>query len=310
MEKPEERPASATVVLAQRVRPGAEDEFERWQAGINDAARHFAGFEAAEVVHPVPGEQDDYVTVYRFGDAEMLRTWLDSQERSAWLERGEHLFETEPVQHTIATPRSKTVTVVVTHRVKVGAETAYRTWQRDIAAAARDTKGFVSSEAFEPAGEQPEWVVVFRFDEPRHLQAWLDSDKRAALLERAAPLLESWDMHTISGGLGGWFPVLGEEAGTPPAWKQALVVLLALYPTVMALQLLLTPLLADLPMAVQMLIGNVVSVAALTYLLMPPVTRALRPWLDPNTSARRSALGALAIAALCLSMTAGFWLLG
>ncbi len=304
----EDRTTSATVVLAHRVRPGMEQAFEAWQDGISAAARAFPGFEATEVVRPVAGVQDEYVIVYRFDGAETLRRWLDSSERATWLSRGAPLLEAAPVQHTIATPRPSTVTVVVTHRVKQGAEARYRAWQRDIDAAVRRFEGFVSTEVFEPSGEQPDWVVVFRFDDAAHLQAWLDSEERARCLDLAAPLLDGWDLHRISGGLGGWFQANGDPATTrtPPRWKQAAVVLLALYPTVMTLRLLLTPRLSDLPSAVTVLLGNVLSVAALTWLLMPPLTRALGWWLDPRASARATSLGALTIATLVALMTAMF----
>lgn len=312
MSKRDERAPSATVVLAQRVRPGMEEPFETWQSGISAAARAYPGFEAAEMVRPVAGVQDEYVTVYRFDGAETLRRWLESSERASWLSRGEPFLEAAPIQHTVATPKRTAVTVVVTHRVKKGSDERYRTWQRDIDDAVRRFEGFVSTEVFEPSVEQPNWVVVFRFDDASHLQTWLDSDERARCLKEAEPLLESWDLHRISGGLGGWFGGNGDGRATrtAPPWKQAMVVVLALYPTVMTLQLLVIPQIADAASAVQVLIGNMASVAALTWLLMPAATYALRGWLDPRASARTSALGALALVALVAGMTAAFWAVG
>ncbi len=62
------------------------------------------------------------------------------------------------------------------------------------------------------------------------------------------------------------------------------MVLLALYPTVMLLTLFLSPWLAGLPTAGAMLIGNMVSVAILTWLLMPLVNRLFGFWLIPSPS--------------------------
>lgn len=302
---------SATVVLAKRVRPGMEAEFEAWQRGIGEAAQAYPGFEAAEMVRPVPGVQDEYVIVFRFESSDTLVQWLESEERADWIARGGSLLHAAPVQHTIATPKSRAVTVVVTHRVKPGAEAQYRRWQSDIADAGGDFPGFVSTEVFEPQAGEHDWVVVFRFDRATNLQRWLDSDERAQWLARAEPFLDSWDLHRISGGLGGWFEVNRDEhtARTAPSWKQALVVLLALYPTVMATGYVLGPLLDELPRATRVLAGNITGVAALTWLLMPVTTRLMRFWLDPRASARVSALGAASVVTLIAVMTAAFWAL-
>jgi len=80
------------VVIAQHVRPERKDEYLRWQAEINDLCRTFPGFEAMEVVPPVPGIQDDYVVVFRFDSFPHLDAWLRSDSRKALLARGESLF--------------------------------------------------------------------------------------------------------------------------------------------------------------------------------------------------------------------------
>jgi antibiotic biosynthesis monooxygenase (ABM) superfamily enzyme len=61
-----------------------------------------------------------------------------------------------------------------------------------------------------------------------------------------------------------------------------MIVLLVLYPTVMILGLVLSPRLTALPFAVSMFIGNMASVAFLTWLLMPPANRAFGFWLTPT----------------------------
>ncbi len=95
-------------------------------------------------------------------------------------------------------------------------------------------------------------------------------------------------MESFSGAFPGWFgagPTRPGAAALPPDWKQAMIVLLVLYPTVMLLGRFLSPWLASLPLAVSMFIGNVVSVALLTWLLMPGANRALGFWLT-STGAR------------------------
>src|SRR2546427_7236196 len=101
-------PVSATVVIAQHVRRERKDESLRWQAEINALCRTFPGFEAMEVVPPVPGIQDDYVVVFRFDAFPHLDAWLRSDSRKALLARGESLFAGDARQHVVAGSRPAT----------------------------------------------------------------------------------------------------------------------------------------------------------------------------------------------------------
>ena len=63
-------------------------------------------------------------------------------------------------------------------------------------------------------------------------------------------------------------------------WKQAAVVLLALYPTVLVLNELFGWLLPeDTPYLLAVLIGNIAGVAILSWILMPRLTGWLDRWL-------------------------------
>lgn len=202
-------------------------------------------------------------------------------------------------------------TVVVSHHVIQGKEAEYVRWQQGINAATSRYPGYQGAEMLRPvAGVQDDWVVVFRFDSAANLQRWLDSDERATWLERAEPLVESFVLQKIGGGLGGWFEIsaAGDQPRVAPAWKQGMAVLVALYPVVMILRLVLQPALGGLHSAPRVLLANLASVAVLTYALMPAVTRALRWWLDPRASAKTSAAGAALLVGLYAAMTAGFWL--
>lgn len=55
--------------------------------------------------------------------------------------------------------------------------------------------------------------------------------------------------------------------------------LLALFPTSLVLTLVREWLIPDVHWTLGVLFGNVIGVIALTWLLMPNITRALGPWL-------------------------------
>jgi antibiotic biosynthesis monooxygenase (ABM) superfamily enzyme len=65
----------------------------------------------------------------------------------------------------------------------------------------------------------------------------------------------------------------------PPRWKTAVLVWLAIYPTITLVLWLAGPRMADWPLALRTLAITAVVVPLMVYLLMPAFQRLLRPWL-------------------------------
>jgi hypothetical protein len=173
-------------------------------------------------------------------------------------------------------PRASTV--IIQHWPAAKADT-FMAWQREVADLAGAYPGYQATEVYPPTAGSDEWVVILHFDDEAKLQAWLDSPERRAWLAELPHEAHGWREHTMPTGFGTW--VAGQTAdGTPiPGWKSALLVLLGLYPTVMLLTLVVSPRTVDLGTAFAMLVGNVLSVAALQWIVMPLLNRALAPWL-------------------------------
>lgn len=290
-------PVSGTVVIAQRVRPGLEDDYLRWQAEINGQCRTFPGCEDIDVVAPVAGVQDDFVVVFRFDTFEHLDAWLRSGVRQRLLARGRSLFATDARQQVLASESgaAPSAGMVISTHVRPGHEQDYRAWQDTIDEAASRFPGFVGHELFPPIPTlQDDWVAVVRFETGEQLEAWIHSDVRGRLIGDAERHWDKAQVEKIGGGFPGWFAAGARHAGQafiPPDWKQAMTVLLVLYPTVMLLARYLSPAIAFLPLAESMFVGNLVSVAILTWVLMPIVTRVFSFWLSPPRSALTEALG-------------------
>lgn len=296
----------ATVVTSQKVRPGHVDEYQRWQNRTNEAAREFDGFEGSEVYPPGADSENEWVTVFRFSGIGYLTAWLESDRRQELLAEGRRFFEGPPTQEVLrggarAEQAPETVTAVVSHEVKPGREEGFLRWQEKVLKAQERSPGFMGSELFKPVeGVQERWVVVFRFDSRDHLEDWLESDVRSRLLEEGRTYFVSYDVHKVGSAFSGWFRFgTGAQDTAPPNWKQAMSVILALYPTVMVLNLTVGSELEELniPGYAALFIGNVLSVSALTWLLMPLVNRALAFWLVPSRarSVRVHAVGAVAV---------------
>ena len=80
-----------TAVFSRQVRPGHEAEFEDWAHGVIGAATRWPGHLGASVLHE-PGSPG-YHLGYKFTDRDRFRAWAESEERSHWLGRVEHLTE-------------------------------------------------------------------------------------------------------------------------------------------------------------------------------------------------------------------------
>ncbi|MEU1677024.1 antibiotic biosynthesis monooxygenase [Streptomyces roseifaciens] len=297
---------NATVVTSQKVRAGHVDEYQRWQNRTNEAAREFDGFEGSEVYPPGVGSENEWVAVFRFSGIEYLTAWLESDRRRQLLAEGRGLFEEDPTQEVLhggtkAEQTPETVTAVISHQVKSGREEDFLGWQEKVLKAQENFPGFMGSELFKPVeGVEERWVAVFRFDSREHLEDWLESDTRSRLLDEGRAYFVSYDVHKVGSAFSGWFRFgKGAQDAAPPDWKQAMSVILALYPTVMVLNLTVGRELDDLnvPGYIGLFISNVLSVSILTWILMPLVNGALGFWLAPSRarSLRVHVAGAAAV---------------
>ncbi|WP_433170430.1 antibiotic biosynthesis monooxygenase [Actinoallomurus sp. CA-150999] len=300
------RPAesSATVIISLKIHKGREDDYRRWQERVNAVAHAFEGFEETEVQPPGPVDQDVWVVIYRFSDVARLTAWLDSPARGELLDEGRSLFDGPAKQEVLAgeAPRRDVITAVISHEVRPGREQDFVRWQEKARNAQERFPGFMGFELFRPVpGIQENWVAIFRFDTREHLNAWLESETRRKLLEEGRRYFAEYELRKIDSAFSGWFRFGGEsETGLPPNWKQAMCVLLALYPTVMILTLTAGKVfeMARIPGYAAMFLSNVLSVSILTWLMMPLVNRVLAFWLAPGVALPRQAAG-VAVVLLC-----------
>jgi antibiotic biosynthesis monooxygenase (ABM) superfamily enzyme len=271
-----------TVIVSRRVVPGAEDAYRSWALRIRDAAQGFPGYLGADVQPPDQNHPAEWVTVYSFASGDQLEAWLTSSIRRRLLEEGKALLASEAREQRVAGLRlaPEPVTVVFSQRVKPGRESEFHDLVGDITPVLRSFDGFLDVDLVEPVdGVQAEHAVVVGFASRRQLDVWLESSQRREWLDRIAPLIEGERSMSVVGGFGGWFEGSAERPGGPPRWKQAVAVLIALYPTALTIGWAMNLVAPDLPFALGMLISNILGVAGLTWLLMPLVTRLLAGWL-------------------------------
>jgi antibiotic biosynthesis monooxygenase (ABM) superfamily enzyme len=191
-------------------------------------------------------------------------------------------------------------------RIPPRAADAFLEWQRGVTAAAALFPGYQTTEIYPPAGEQEEWVVVIHFDDLKTLQDWLGSPKRAEWVAKLPSQTRDFRLKMVPAGFGPWFAGLTRDGGPLPPWKMALTVLVGLYPTVMLLNVFLSPHTQRFGRAAAMLISNVASVAFLQWVGMPWIlTPLLGPWLRASGKEKRtlSVVGVILILAALALMT-------
>ncbi len=178
-------------------------------------------------------------------------------------------------------PEDNTVTVVVRRRTRPGCEADFEQAMREFitfAVAFPGNRGIhvLRSEQANPR----EYTVVDRFADMAARRAFTASESYKDWMVRLRALTEEEPHIEELGGTSGWFSLPENPRATPPPkWKMALVTMLGVYP----LTSLLPPLGRQLMPGIHPLLVNVVVtatvVACLTWLIMPNLTRAFRPWL-------------------------------
>jgi uncharacterized protein len=182
--------------------------------------------------------------------------------------------------------------LVIEHRVSKGKEKEFQNWQSSLTSAVNQFKGYLRTDVSSPViGAQEKWYVIVYFDTEEHLGKWVNSPERQSLLKTGEELFGSYKFRSFKTGLESWFSTeAGEfEVNTPP-WKQNLIVLLGLYPTVMIQTIIFSVfnLMSYWPLSLSMLINNFVCCSLLTWVVMPPLSHWFKFWLKDNSENSQS----------------------
>jgi antibiotic biosynthesis monooxygenase (ABM) superfamily enzyme len=303
----EPRGGAVTIIIQTRVRPDAIDAFARWQDETSRAIARFRGFVKQTVLPPSPPRQVDWVILQQFVDEATATAWLKSDERQQRIREVAPLLVGVDDVHVVREgghgPRPAAVSAVISSRIVPGQEPAYLCWEQRIAAAQARAPGFQGYRLERPIpGVQDDWVVILRFDTDTHLQGWLDSPERAALLAEASAFTQEYHTRIARTGFDQWFSGAEGPAARPAPWKGNMLVLAFLYPLVFLFGAWVqTPWLerAGLPFWLALFISLVVTTLPLNY-LVPWASRRLAWWLNPPAAPtlRTNLAGAALLAAL------------
>jgi antibiotic biosynthesis monooxygenase (ABM) superfamily enzyme len=259
--------------------------------------------------------QPDWIVVYRFDSVAHVQAWINSSTRQSWLARGKPFVVGPGTQQVIgggARTTDPLVTVVVTHRVSKENVEDFLAWQDRLQAAESKFDGFRGSELFRPVeGVQDEWTALYRYETADDLDKWLVSEERKELLAEGEKFSD-FHSRTIDNSFGSWFAFdeHGQQAPPPSDTKTSIAVWVGLYPTVVLLTLATSPL--HMPLWLGMLVGNLLSSFAISFLVMPYyVNPLLKHWLRPPagvSEAKTNWRGIGIVVAVMASWTVVFYL--
>jgi len=102
-------------------------------------------------------------------------------------------------------------------------------------------------------------------------QTW---DKRARTMTEGAPVYRQLP------GLEAWFR---SPQNPPPRWKMAVATFIGVFPLAMILNLTVGPFILNWPFVLRNGVFNVLIVLLLAWVVMPVITRLMRPWLQPQS---------------------------
>jgi uncharacterized protein len=134
---------------------------------------------------------------------------------------------------------------------------------------------------------KPEYVIIFRFNNYDNLTKWENSSTRNEWLQRGRELVQTDpDVQKLT-GLEFWFTPYSTKSSSlvslipPPRYKMVIVTI----PVISFLLLTLVPQIhfvtemLFIPYSIRFVIAITITVILMTYLIMPLLTKLLRPWL-------------------------------
>jgi hypothetical protein len=178
------------------------------------------------------------------------------------------------------------VTVSFTRRADPAHTREMTAWIRAGLTMAESFPGFLGAGWVRPRDGSDEWHMLCRFTDQSALGTWEASPERAWWLRSAEGLAEVTRTERRT-GIEGWFdqPASTEvvaPAGppAPPRWKQATTIWLVFYPLNLLATVTLGALLADVHVALRVLVVTLALTPVMTYALLPWITRRLGWWLQ------------------------------
>ncbi len=178
------------------------------------------------------------------------------------------------------------VTVIVTERVPPDQNAVFEQELASAITALMAMPGNLGVNVIRPETERGTYHIIYKFDTPEHLDAWMESETHVQWCERKCTLTTVPASTETLSGLETWFSLPGPTVrAPPPRYKMAVVSWCAIFPIISLILLYLMPLLTPFPLLVRGAVIAAIAIFLMTYLMMPLATRIFSGWLYPAQSA-------------------------
>lgn len=164
--------------------------------------------------------------------------------------------------------------VVVSHIIRPAHEQAFVEWAKRMGEGVRAAPGFRSLIRLDQGPAISHTLV--QFDSQEQLDSWLTSGVFRLLREEGV----NYSLRTIQPQVGQTGVISIPGPASMPRWKQAAATWLGVYPTLVAVNVFMVRPFADSVNWLVLLTGSsLVLTIILTWVILPLVHRALRPWM-------------------------------
>ncbi|WP_442505279.1 antibiotic biosynthesis monooxygenase [Novipirellula sp. SH528] len=194
----------------------------------------------------------------------------------------------DPVANLDESGSTQPATIFVTAFPKAGKEREWEQANGDLIRTSLDFPGHLGALVLRPqqSGDR-HYRVISKFDSVENMHRWYHSAERKEKVARLQPFEgKPADIHHLT-GLETWFELPhhgGCDLAAPPKYKMAIVVWIAVYATVLPLVGFLKPHAASLHPAIGSAGIAAISVAMMTWVIMPLLTWLFQSWLYPRVN--------------------------
>lgn len=285
------------------INPMSKNTFADWQARLNSAIADFPGFISLEILSPNGSSIPEWVINQRFEKPKDTSAWRQNKSYIELLQELKSFAAEGKYEEQEVAPKDFLeggITEVFITEVSPDKKQAYREWIAKMHQVEAKFPGFRGVYVQAPGSDGGKnWMTFLQFDTQKNLDHWLDSPERERVLSESKSLIASIESHRVLSSYAGWFSSIANQGKLPPVWKQTMLVLLVLYPIVMFELKYLSPLLSSLQLPISTFIGNAISVALISWPMMPLAIVCLGWWLAPKTNNRtKTIIGTCAVVIL------------
>ena len=173
------------------------------------------------------------------------------------------------------------VYVAITRRVRPGMEDEFQQGLRRFIQESFGHAGVMGASILTPppGSDSREYGILRSFHNEQERDDFYASPAFLAWDKIAKTMTEGDPIYRKLHGLEAWFK---SPHSPPPRWKMAVATLIGVYPTSLFLSFTVARFTSGWPILVSSLVFAASMVALLTWVVMPNVSRVLRPWLQPR----------------------------